>query len=66
MGEKKSFLVRFDAWIVFLIFGGAMAAWAVGFGNMLRKDIDHKAFLMKQCMDDGHKEYECVAMLKEK
>jgi hypothetical protein len=54
-----------------LAFGGfaigliGFAAWLVSWTIEGGREADRaQARLMKQCMDDGHKEYECVAMLR--
>ena len=50
---------------LFLTVLSAGAVW--GIGEIIvtcNRDSDHQKVLMEQCIEDGHKEYECVSMLR--
>ena len=53
---------RYDKDMVILI-GGAIIIVAVTF-YLVQISIAEQESLMQQCMEDGHKEYECVSMLR--
>ena len=44
------------------VFATALVTFAILLGQVLGYADKHQRSLMKQCMDDGHKEYECVGM----
>ena len=51
-------MVKLVPWV----FATALVTFAILLGQVLGYADKHQRSLMKQCMDDGHKEYECVGM----
>lgn len=54
------FLFENMPWIVAVVVIALCVITFVG----IRHDNEVAARLMQQCLDDGHKEYECVSMLR--
>lgn len=57
---------RFDTWdVIWMAFWTFILVVVVGMGYWLVLSWQNDARLKAQCLADGHKEYECVSMLRQ-